>query len=631
MYVFDGPTVDRDGGLDTELLIHELTHGTSNRIIGNAAGLSFDVGGGMGEGWSDFYAMALLNNSPTDNPDGNYASGAYATYKLVAAPFLDNYISGIRRFPYSTNNAVNPLTWADVDQWTNNLSGGIAPSIFTFNLNGALEVHNVGEIWALTLWEMRSRIIAANGGNVPTGNQISLQLVTDAMKMTPAEPSFIQARDALIAADCAANACANEESIWNAFADRGLGYGAKAPNAVNAAVVASHMGVVESNQAPNLDLNSIAISDTIGNSTGFIDPNEPVDIQVNLKNPWLNASKSATGVSATISSSTPGVVILTPTVNYPNIAPNTNANANIGSSLRIKAPSAAACGSRIDLTLTVQSSLGQAVRTFSFRLGAPSGTLAPVTYTRSALALAIPDDRPNGVTDSINITDDYEIADVDVRIDSITHTFSGEVTFGIKGPNGYGTDTLSLLGAGAAGTDGGDNFVNTLFDDEATGNILTQTAANAPFTGSFKPAFNSPSWGGDADPIPQLSNFDGTSSLGTWTARVSDQAAVDTGTLNGWSLIITPRAFTCTAFVPSGSVSGQVLTSTGRGVFGATVWLTDEFGNEISVKTNRVGFYQFTDVSPGTYSLRAFFRRFHFSPQEVVVGGEVTGVNFVLP
>ena len=37
--------------------MHELTHGISNRLIGNGAGLNWDAGGGMGEGWSDFVRL----------------------------------------------------------------------------------------------------------------------------------------------------------------------------------------------------------------------------------------------------------------------------------------------------------------------------------------------------------------------------------------------------------------------------------------------------------------------------------------------------------------------------------------------------------------------------------------------
>ena len=126
MYRFTGPTIDRDGSLDAEIVLHELTHGPSNRLVGNAAGLNWDPAGGMGEGWSDFYALSLLNNTSTDDPNGKYASGAYATYKLGG--LLDNYLYGIRRFPYSTDVTVNPLTWGDVDDVTYNRAGGIAAS-----------------------------------------------------------------------------------------------------------------------------------------------------------------------------------------------------------------------------------------------------------------------------------------------------------------------------------------------------------------------------------------------------------------------------------------------------------------------------------------------------------------------
>ena len=93
MFRFIGPTVDRDGALDTEILIHELTHGLSNRLVGNSDGLIWDPGAGMGEGWSDFYALSLLNNTNADDPNGKYAMGAYATYKAFGiSTYTDNYL-----------------------------------------------------------------------------------------------------------------------------------------------------------------------------------------------------------------------------------------------------------------------------------------------------------------------------------------------------------------------------------------------------------------------------------------------------------------------------------------------------------------------------------------------------------
>ena len=86
------------------IVLHELTHGTSNRLIGNANGLIWDAGGGMGEGWSDFYALSLLNNTNADDPNGEYAAGRVC-HLPVRRPATDNYLYGIRRFPYSTDNA----------------------------------------------------------------------------------------------------------------------------------------------------------------------------------------------------------------------------------------------------------------------------------------------------------------------------------------------------------------------------------------------------------------------------------------------------------------------------------------------------------------------------------------------
>ena len=73
MYIFPGPSPDRSSGLDHDVLLHELTHGTSNRLHNNATGLNTAMSAGMGEGWSDFYARALLSTADED-PDGIYTT-----------------------------------------------------------------------------------------------------------------------------------------------------------------------------------------------------------------------------------------------------------------------------------------------------------------------------------------------------------------------------------------------------------------------------------------------------------------------------------------------------------------------------------------------------------------------------
>ena len=636
MFRFIGPTIDRAGDLDTEVVIHELTHGTSNRLIGNGTGLAWSPGVGMGEGWSDFYALSLLNNTNADDPNLQYATGAYATYKFVSGTFLDNYVYGIRRFPYSTDNSVNPMTWADVDEWTANYSGGIPINPRVMEANGAMEVHNAGEIWGLSLWEMRSRIIAdpaGANGDVPTGNTSSMRLVTDGMKATPDQPSFTQARDAILDADCATNACANEDSIWGGFADRGLGFKASAPLGYQFGYLSTHMGIVESFELPNLDINNVSIVDTMGNSSGFVDPNETVRVFVDLRNGFRRSTRGVASATATLTSSTPGVNILAGSSNYGAIAAQGTAAPT--DYFVITAPPAL-CGSSMNFTVTVNSTLGPVARTFSLRLGAPSGTAAPVTYSRSTLALPVPNSNPVGVIDSQTIPDDFEIADLDFRVDSLLHTASGDVTVGLKGPTGYGTDLISAVGGGSDGGPG-DNFVNTLIDDSAGGDLLLATQASAPFTGSWRTMFNNASWtlfGFPTDPVGQLGRWNGTSSLGPWTVRVSDQAQQTNaaGTLDGWSLIVTPRAFTCTAFTPTAagvSVSGRILNADGYGVSKAVVTITNSAGTTRSVIANGFGYYRFDDVAAGqTYFINASAKRYRFDARVVNVGDELTGIDF---
>src|SRR2546423_11337428 len=108
MYIFPGPNPDRDGDLDGDVFLHELTHGTSNRLHANAAGLATTQSGGMGEGWSDFYARALLSAADED-VNGIYAAGGYVTKELTVG-FNDNSYYGIRRFPYAVKTNVGGPT-----------------------------------------------------------------------------------------------------------------------------------------------------------------------------------------------------------------------------------------------------------------------------------------------------------------------------------------------------------------------------------------------------------------------------------------------------------------------------------------------------------------------------------------
>jgi len=226
VYLFTGPSPDRDGDLDAELVLHEYTHGLSSRLVGGGVGLSALQPRCMAEGWSDFYPLSLLSE-PADDPNATYAMGGYAAYQLNG--LTQNYYYGLRRYPYTTDMTKNPLTFKDIDPAQASAHSGVPRSPLVGNgiSTSASEVHNAGEVWCVTLWEARANLIKKYG--YATGNQRILQLVTDGMKLSPVNPNYIQARDAILQADQVDNSGANLNELWAAFAKRGMGLSATAP------------------------------------------------------------------------------------------------------------------------------------------------------------------------------------------------------------------------------------------------------------------------------------------------------------------------------------------------------------------------------------------------------------------
>ncbi|HEX8735811.1 MAG TPA: M36 family metallopeptidase [Pyrinomonadaceae bacterium] len=363
MYLWSGPNPDIDGNLDAEVVIHEVTHGTSNRLHGNASGLTTNMSRGMGEGWSDFYAHSLLSE-PSDPINGIYTTGAYDTYQYSNVG-TNNYYYGIRRFPKAVmaftggpnNRPHNPLTFADLDAATININNGaFAPS-----LNGASadQVHNAGEIWSSALWEIRAKFIARLGW--AAGNRKILQLVTDGMKLAPLGPTFITERDAIVAAAVASGTAEDAADIWAGFAIRGIGFSASIQNPGNGT---GDTRVTESFDLPNLlQTPTFSFSDAAGNNNGFADPGETLAINVPL---WNITGIAANNVTLQL--------VGGGSANYGTLAHAVSASQPVSYTV----PANTACGSAIFLTFNVNSSLGAISYTRPLLIGNPN-----VTYTEN--------------------------------------------------------------------------------------------------------------------------------------------------------------------------------------------------------------------------------------------------------
>lgn len=199
-----------DSDFDNGIIVHEYAHGISIRLTGGAANsncLTNDEQ--MGEGWSDFFALALT--SPVEEGTFPRSVGAFLTREPA-------FGKGIRRQKYSTDININSQTFYDIP--------------------GTESPHQLGEIWTSVLWDLYWAFSEKYGydpdltyGN--GGNNQAIQLIIDGMKIQNCNPGLLDARDAIIAADILNHNGANECLIWEVFARRGLGWDAQQKNTYN--------------------------------------------------------------------------------------------------------------------------------------------------------------------------------------------------------------------------------------------------------------------------------------------------------------------------------------------------------------------------------------------------------------
>ncbi|QQX75632.1 MULTISPECIES: M36 family metallopeptidase [Aequorivita] len=449
----------RDGDLDNMVIIHEYGHGISNRLS--------TLGGAeqMGEGWSDYYGLMLTMESGDAGPD----SRGVGTWLIGEGPGGP----GIRTWPYSTDFGVNPHTYDDIKT-------EVAP-------------HGVGSVWAEMLWEMTWELIAIHGFdtdfyNGNGGNNISLALVTEGLKLQPSQPGFVDGRDAILAADMAMYGGANQCAIWEAFARRGLGY-----SAIQGSSGSKTDGTEAFDLPPSFSsldvIDEVCLSDGIqtglsgGNPTGGVYSGSGV-------------TDDGNGMTFTFDPSVggPGLVTVTYIVNdFCTGAPTTLTD---------------------DINVTNDP---------PEIICMGSGTI-PMNGTQTSTPGApIPDNNPTGVTVNMNVTENVTITDLDVNL-NISHTWVGDVIVTIKSPSGTMATIIDRPGRTTSGFGcSGDNIVAVL-DDEAATAVENECAGSVPtINGSFIP--NNP-----------LSVFDGESTMGLWELTVSDVVSPDAGTINSWGI-----------------------------------------------------------------------------------------------
>lgn len=172
--------------LDSSVVFHEYTHGVTNRMVGgplNVRAMDAIQSQAMGEGTSDYIACSVNESERV---------GAWVVP------------GGIRGAPYDRSY---PNSFGDL------------------GIGRFAEIHSAGEIWCAALLEVNRTI----------GKALGLQLLVDALRLMPANPSFLDGRDAILQAlafmgDAGrlgpAQVAVARDGIWRAFARYGMGDGA---------------------------------------------------------------------------------------------------------------------------------------------------------------------------------------------------------------------------------------------------------------------------------------------------------------------------------------------------------------------------------------------------------------------
>lgn len=264
-----------DGDLDSTIIAHEWGHYLHLRQVACGAAQCL----AQSEGWGDFTALQMVVRDG-DDLNGAFPLAQYAMQGLGGDP---GYF-GIRRYPYSVDFAKDPLTFKHIT------SGQALPAdvpISPTTSGDNAEVHAAGEIWASMLFEGYVALLKESQGPSPryTFDQARRQMsdyVEGGLQLAPADPTYTEQRDALLAA-AAAQDTQDAKLLAQAFARRGAGTCAVSP----ARDSTDFSGVVEDfTVRPVLRLESVQADDSVRacDPDGVLDAGERGKLHLVLSN-----------------------------------------------------------------------------------------------------------------------------------------------------------------------------------------------------------------------------------------------------------------------------------------------------------------------------------------------------------
>lgn len=493
----------RDGTIDNQIVAHEWGHYISNRLVHDAAGLDNNQGGSLGEGWGDTHALLLTVR------EGSALDGTYGLAGFVSGGYNWNgggnegYYFGLRRVPYSTDMSKDPLTFK---HWANGNPISGATNIQPFGTDGAsnAEVHNAGEVWATMLWECYAALLGAH--DFATAQVRWRDYLVAAYKVTPASPTLLEARDALLSVARASDN-ADYLLLWAAFAKRGAGAGATGPDRYSV----DHVPVVESYAAGKVLAVTAAslttVTSTCNDGDAILDNQEQATYTITVK----NIGSAATPATTATLSSTDGRVSFPAgtSVSIPALALGATAGDGATADVQITVALAGA-GQReaLPITLTFPAAdvdvpasftvasnydvVPTSSRTEGFESGAPGWTMTHVAALSTPTDWAIHASAP--LAHTVYVPGSAQPSDVSLTSPAMavgsgpfTVAFRHRYSFEFDGTSGYDGGVVELT------QDGGATWID-IGGSYDGGTIATYSADPNPLAGAPGYVGQSASW-----------------------------------------------------------------------------------------------------------------------------------------
>ena len=201
-----------NGGDSAAVLWHEYTHGLSNRLITNDEGtgaLSSPHAGAMGE------ALERLVRARPPGPPTAWRSTPPHPARSTSAP---------TQTPCSARCGSSRSTAPSAS------AGAALPGRPSARGPGGYTFGDFGHVLGVPGGALGRRDLGADAvgpAQRPSAPTTAEQLITEGMRLSPPEPSFLDARNAILAAEAGIPGD-DRDDVWEVFAGRGMGFFASA-------------------------------------------------------------------------------------------------------------------------------------------------------------------------------------------------------------------------------------------------------------------------------------------------------------------------------------------------------------------------------------------------------------------